>query len=53
LWGVFVLGWVLQFVGHGHYEKKSPAFFKNLTHLLIGPLWVFSKLTKLRPSTHS
>src|SRR5262245_53046403 len=36
--GVFVLGWILQFVGHSVYEKRSPAFLKNLTHLLVGPL---------------
>jgi uncharacterized membrane protein YGL010W len=45
LWVVFVLGWILQFVGHYHYEKKSPAFYKNLEHLLVGPLWVFAYLT--------
>ncbi len=38
--GLFVLGWVFQFVGHLGYEKKSPAFLKNAGHLLIGPLWV-------------
>ena len=40
---LFVLGWVLQFVGHYVYEKKSPAFFQNVTHLLVGPLWVLAK----------
>jgi uncharacterized membrane protein YGL010W len=43
LWGFFVVGWVFQLVGHGVYEKKSPAFLKNVEHLLIGPLWVFAK----------
>ena len=43
LWGLFVAGWILQFIGHGVYEKKSPAFLKNGTHLLIGPLWIFAK----------
>ncbi len=47
-WGMFVAGWILQGIGHVVYEKKSPAFFKNLTHLLIGPLWVFSKLIGYR-----
>lgn len=36
-------GWVVQYIGHLKYEKKSPAFYRNLTHMLIGPLWVFSK----------
>jgi uncharacterized membrane protein YGL010W len=43
LWTLFILGWVVQYIGHYVYEKKSPAFYKNLTHLLIGPLWIFSK----------
>lgn len=43
--GLFVLGWILQFVGHYAYEKRSPAFFKNLTHLLVGPLWILAKAT--------
>jgi uncharacterized membrane protein YGL010W len=41
--GLFVLGWILQFVGHYVYEKKAPAFFQNLTHLLVGPLWILAK----------
>lgn len=43
LWSLFVLGWILQGVGHSIYEKKSPAFFNNVIHLLIGPIWIFSK----------
>jgi uncharacterized membrane protein YGL010W len=42
---LFVLGWVLQLVGHYVYEKKSPAFFRNVTHLLVGPLWILAKAT--------
>jgi uncharacterized membrane protein YGL010W len=42
---LFVLGWILQFVGHYVYEKRSPAFFRNLTHLLVGPLWILAKAT--------
>jgi uncharacterized membrane protein YGL010W len=42
---LFVLGWVLQFVGHYVYEKKSPAFFRNVIHLLVGPLWILAKAT--------
>ena len=44
--GLFVFGWVLQFVGHYVYEKRSPAFMKNLTHLLVGPLWILAKATR-------
>ena len=50
--GLFVLGWALQFVGHGVYEKRSPAFFRNLVHLLVGPLWVMNHFLGLR-KTHS
>jgi uncharacterized membrane protein YGL010W len=46
--GLFILGWALQFVGHGVYEKRSPAFFKNLVHLLVGPLWVINHVVRLR-----
>lgn len=46
LWTLFILGWVIQFVGHYVYEKKSPAFYKNLEHLLIGPLWIFAKTVR-------
>ena len=44
LWSLFILGWIFQGIGHYHYEKKSPAFFKNLEHILIGPLWIFARL---------
>jgi len=46
---LFVVGWVFQFIGHGVYEKRSPAFLRNLAHLLVGPLWVLHHLTGLRP----
>ncbi len=41
---LFVLGWILQFVGHSVYEKRQPAFFRNFVHLLIGPLWIVNDL---------
>lgn len=44
----FLIGWAFQFYGHAVYEKKSPAFAKNLTHLLIGPAWVAAELAGLR-----
>ncbi|MES2964094.1 MAG: Mpo1-like protein [Bdellovibrionota bacterium] len=47
---LFVIGWVLQGIGHYKYEKKSPAFLTNLTHLLIGPFWIFCKLTAPKKS---
>ena len=41
---LFVIGWILQFVGHSVYEKRQPAFFKNALHLLVGPLWILNDL---------
>ena len=41
--GLFVVGWIIQFVGH-HYEGKKPAFVDDLVGLLIGPLFVTAKL---------
>ena len=45
----FVLGWVFQGVGHARFEKNSPAFFKNLTHLLVGPFFLLNELFRIRP----
>jgi uncharacterized membrane protein YGL010W len=45
---LFFMGWVFQGIGHAIFEKKSPAFLNNLTHLLIGPLWVFAKMIGYR-----
>lgn len=46
---VFVVGWIFQFIGHGVYEKKSPALFDNLIHLLVGPMWVLREALDLLP----
>jgi uncharacterized membrane protein YGL010W len=40
--GLFVVGWVFQFVGH-FYEKKKPAFVDDLVGLMIGPLFVLAE----------
>jgi uncharacterized membrane protein YGL010W len=39
---LFILGWIFQFIGHSVYEKRQPAFLKNATHLLVGPLWILN-----------
>ena len=39
---LFVLGWIFQFIGHLVYEKQQPAFFRNLVHLMVGPLWILN-----------
>ncbi|MCB0280001.1 MAG: DUF962 domain-containing protein [Calditrichaeota bacterium] len=38
----FIGGWILQFIGH-LFEGRQPAFFLNLTQLLIGPLYLWAK----------
>ena len=37
--GLFVVGWVFQFVGH-LIEGNQPAFFQNPIYLLVGPWWL-------------
>lgn len=44
LWGLFVVGWIIQYVGHIVYEHQSPAFYKSAEHLLVGPFWIFAKM---------
>ena len=41
---IFILGWIFQGIGHSVYEKRQPAFTRNLVHLLIGPLWILNDL---------
>ena len=40
---VFVVGWVLQFIGH-YFEGKKPAFVDDLVGLLVGPLFIMAEL---------
>ena len=40
---LFVLGWILQFLGH-FIEGKRPSFFEDLRYFLIGPLFVVQKV---------
>ena len=40
--GLFVVGWVFQFVGH-FWEGRKPAFVDDLTGLVIGPLFVVAE----------
>ncbi|MBT1451959.1 DUF962 domain-containing protein [Glaciecola sp. XM2] len=35
---LFVVMWILQFVGH-KIEGKKPSFFEDLRYLLVGPAW--------------
>ena len=46
---VFAVGWVFQGIGHARYEKKAPAFLKNVVHLLVGPIFLLNEALKVRP----
>lgn len=41
--GMFVVGWVWQFVGH-YFEGRKPAFVDDLMGLAIGPLFVVAEV---------
>ena len=41
---MFVLGWILQFVGHA-FEGKAPSFFSDPKFLLVGAAWFVKKVT--------
>lgn len=53
--GLFVVGWILQFIGHA-FEGNQPAFFRNPVYLLVGPWWLLRRaasaigLTRTSPS---
>jgi uncharacterized membrane protein YGL010W len=40
--GLFVVGWIFQFIGHA-YEGRKPAFVDDLMGLLIGPLFLVTE----------
>lgn len=46
--GVFLIAWILQFIGH-RIEGKRPSFLQDLAFLLIGPLWALNHLLKIVP----
>ena len=40
--GFFVVGWIIQFIGHW-YEGKKPAFVDDVVGLLVGPMFVVAE----------
>ncbi len=40
---LFVVGWIIQFIGHA-WEGKKPAFVDDLVGLLLGPLFITAEL---------
>jgi uncharacterized membrane protein YGL010W len=49
--GMFVIGWVIQFVGH-HYEGRKPAFVDDVSGLIVGPLFVVVEVAFLLGMRH-
>jgi len=41
--GIFIIAWIVQFIGHNH-EGKKPSFLKDVQFLMIGPAWTMSHL---------
>lgn len=41
--GMFVAGWVIQFIGH-YFEGRKPAFLDDVMGLAIGPLFVVAEI---------
>ncbi|CAN5571623.1 hypothetical protein BH10ACI2_BH10ACI2_26170 [soil metagenome] len=41
--GLFVAGWILQFIGH-YFEGKPPEFMKDYRFLFVGLRWWFKKV---------
>jgi uncharacterized membrane protein YGL010W len=52
--GLFIVGWMLQFIGHA-IEGNQPAFFQNPIYFLVGPWWLIRRVAEavglLRTST--
>ena len=42
--GSWTCGWVLNFIGHGVFEKAAPAFSDDPLSFVAGPAWDFVRL---------
>jgi uncharacterized membrane protein YGL010W len=40
---MFIVGWILQFIGHW-FEGKPPEFFRDWRFLFVGLRWWFAKM---------
>jgi len=40
---IFVIGWIIQFIGH-YFEKAKPAFVDDLSQFLIGPFFLMAEV---------
>jgi uncharacterized membrane protein YGL010W len=46
--GLFVVGWILQFIGH-YFEGKPPEFFRDYRFLFVGTRWWAKKTLGITP----
>lgn len=44
---LFVVGWILQFIGH-YFEGKPPEFMKDWRFLLVGTRWWLKKVIGIK-----
>ncbi len=42
--GSWTAGWILNFIGHGVFEKGAPAFADDPLSFIAGPVWDFIRL---------
>ena len=40
----FSAGWALNFIGHGFYERRAPAFQDDPLSFLAGPVWDWKQM---------
>ena len=45
---LFVLGWILQFIGHA-FEGKPPEFFSDWRFLFVGVRWWWAARSRAKP----
>ncbi len=48
----FSAGWALNLIGHGLYEKNSPAFADDPLAFLAGPMWDVAQMRKKQGGLH-
>jgi uncharacterized membrane protein YGL010W len=44
--GAFIIGWIIQFIGH-RFEGRKPAFLDDISGLLVGPLFIVAEIAFL------
>lgn len=41
--GLFVASWIVQFIGHGVWEKRRPALVDNVFQVFVAPMFIISE----------